>query len=90
MIVGGVPQPNPFSQNVKDKIESKLGADFSDVKVHTTTDLKSEIGATSFSKSSDVNFKPSDKSEKNAELLSHELTHVVQQGAVNIEKVKDL
>ena len=91
MIVGGVPQPSPLSQNVKNNIEPKFGADLSDVKINTKTDSKNETGATSFSKSSEVSFKPSDKSEKHAELLAHELTQVVQQnGSINIDKVKDL
>lgn len=90
MIVGGIPQPNPLPQNTKDKIESRLGADLSDVKFNTKTDLKSEIGASSFTKSSDVSFKSSDKAEKHAELLSHELNHVIQQGDINMDKVKDL
>ncbi|NEO83833.1 MAG: DUF4157 domain-containing protein [Spirulina sp. SIO3F2] len=66
---------------------SAMGADFSGVKVHTdsTSDqLNQSIQARAFTTGSDVFFKEGEynpSSKGGQELIAHELTHVVQQGA---------
>lgn len=68
-------------------MEGAFGADFSNVRVHTgaTSDqLNSELGARAFTTGSDVFVRSTDyapRSRRGQELLAHELTHVVQQGA---------
>ena len=74
---------------VKAEMESKIGADFSNIKVHTgpvADGLSKDIGALAFAIGNHVyfkegQFKPDSKNGRH--LLAHELTHTVQQGAAN-------
>jgi len=75
---------------LRGKMESAMGADFSQVKIHTdaqSDNLSRSIQAKAFTTGSDVFFKQgeySPGSRSGQELLAHELTHVVQQtGSVN-------
>jgi|SRR5690606_362590 len=75
----GKPLPSPL----RHRFEATLGADLSKVKVHESH-APTLLGAESFSKGNDIYFAPKSYdpfSPKGEELLSHELTHVVQQGA---------
>lgn len=68
---------------VRQKMESALGADFSDVRVHIGTEASS-IGALAFTYGSDIYFSPGlydPHTTHGQRLLGHELTHVVQQRA---------
>ncbi|MEM9805856.1 MAG: DUF4157 domain-containing protein [Cyanobacteria bacterium P01_D01_bin.56] len=71
---------------IQTKMESAMGADFSQVKIHTGTQadqLSRSIQAKAFTTGQDVFFKQGayDPSSRGGqELLAHELTHVVQQG----------
>lgn len=64
-----------------------LGADFSDVRVHTSpeaADLNSQLSAKAFTTGKDIFFQEgayAPGSSSGQELLAHELTHVVQQGS---------
>ena len=77
----------PLAQAVGSQIGGALGADFSAVKVHTdaTADnLNRSLSAQAFTLGSDVFFSQGAYSPGTAsgqQLLAHELTHVVQQGA---------
>src|SRR5690625_6993220 len=66
---------------------SKMGADFSDVTIHTggeATELNQGLGARAFTVGSDIYFNEGQYNAESApgkRLLAHELTHTIQQGA---------
>lgn len=71
-------------------MESRMGADFSNVRIHTGTTsekMNRDISARAFTHGSDIYFNRNEyqpESNSGKELLAHELTHVVQQsGKVN-------
>ncbi|CAG0986641.1 hypothetical protein METP2_02314 [Methanosarcinales archaeon] len=74
-------------EDTRSSFESAIGADFSNVNIHTGTDaaeMNKELGAQAFTHGSDIYFNegkydPSSISGKR--LLAHELTHTVQQGS---------
>lgn len=77
---GGAPLPDL----VRAPMERAFGADFSGVRVHADSDVAPRIGASAFTRGSDIHFapgqyRPDDRTGQR--LLAHELTHVVQQGA---------
>jgi hypothetical protein len=69
-----------------EKMGKAMGADFSDVRVHTgkeSHDLNQQVGAEAFTTGKDIFFRESaydPVSSSGQELIAHELTHVVQQG----------
>ena len=75
----------PLSPNLNAELSSKIGSDFSKVKIHTdakSADMNRQLGAKAFTHGNDVyfnkgNFNPGTPDGKR--LLAHELTHVVQQ-----------
>jgi outer membrane protein OmpA-like peptidoglycan-associated protein len=74
----------------RQKMESSIGADFSNVKVHTTNDavqMSQDLGANAFTHGNDIYFnqgKYQPGSQEGDRLLAHELVHTVQQnGAEN-------
>ncbi|WP_395155131.1 DUF4157 domain-containing protein [Ilumatobacter sp.] len=80
---GGAPLPEP----ARSKMEGAFGADFSGVRVHagpTSTELNNRIQAKAFTTGSDIFFRdgvPDATTGSGQELLAHELTHTIQQGA---------
>jgi hypothetical protein len=80
---GGQPLPT----NVQRTMENAMGADFSDVRVHTDSEsdaLNQQVDARAFTVGNDVFFREGEykpESSDGQELLAHELTHTVQQGA---------
>jgi hypothetical protein len=80
---GGSPLPDEH----RSKMESAFGADFGAVRVHTgpaSTELNDRIQAKAFTTGSDIYFRgdvPDANSSAGQELLAHELTHTIQQGA---------
>lgn len=74
-------------EQAKAQLEAKLGADLSSVTVHVGPEadrLAKEIGARAFTQGKDIFFAEGEyapDSPEGLELLAHELTHVVQQGA---------
>lgn len=80
---GGKPLPDP----ARSKMESAFGADFSGIRVHsgpTATDLNERIQAKAFTTGNDIYFRdsvPDASTSSGQELLAHELTHTIQQGA---------
>jgi len=81
---GGV----PLEGKVQSEMESKIGADFSNVRVHTgsnSVQMNKSLKSKAFTNRSDIHFNsgqfnPGSASGKH--LLAHELTHVVQQKTV--------
>jgi hypothetical protein len=70
-------------KEVQAKMESALGADFSDVRIHVGPEVNA-IGAIAFTWGSDIHFAPghyNPHSLQGQQLLGHELAHVVQQRA---------
>ncbi len=80
-----------LSPDIQQEMGSKMGADFSGVKIHNDSnaaDMSSEIGAKAFTHGNDIYFNKGQydpSSNKGKHLLAHELTHTVQQGD-NIQK----
>ena len=78
---------NPLPDDTRGSMESTMGADFSDVRVHTDSNaeqMNQGLNAQAFTHGSDVYFNsgkynPSDR--EGSQLLAHELVHTVQQGA---------
>jgi hypothetical protein len=76
----------PLDTNLQQEMGGSLGADFSDVKVHTGAEsdsLNKDLGARAFTTGKDIFFKEGaydPGSSQGKELVAHELTHVVQQG----------
>jgi hypothetical protein len=77
---------SPLPDESRSFMESRFGANFSDVKVHTGNQagiLNRSLNAQAFTHGSDVYFgegKFNPESHQGKHLLAHELTHVVQQG----------
>src|SRR3989454_11915182 len=76
---------SPLERDTRSFMESRLGADFSDVRVHTdgkATEAARSVQAYAYTVGNDVVFQ-SDKfapdSDSGQRMLAHELTHVVQQ-----------
>ncbi|MCX6581387.1 MAG: DUF4157 domain-containing protein [Candidatus Aminicenantes bacterium] len=77
----------PLSPSSREFFEPRFGSDFSNVRVHAGSDaaaIATEINAKAFTTGNDIFFNtgqysPGTSGGKN--LLAHELTHVVQQGA---------
>ncbi|QHS63699.1 eCIS core domain-containing protein [Chitinophaga agri] len=78
---------SPMSPAMKKEMGTAIGADFSNVRIHTgekAAELNRELGAQAFTHGNDVYFnngRYDTDSAAGKHLLAHELTHVVQQGA---------
>jgi hypothetical protein len=76
---------SPLPEEVRADMETRLGADFSGVRVHTggeAVQMSQELSAQSFTHGQDIYFgagKYDPGSDTGKRLLAHELTHVVQQ-----------
>src|ERR1700737_629393 len=76
---------SPLDRDARGFMESRLGADFSDVRVHTdakATESARSVQAYAYTVGNDVVFqsdKYSPESDSGKRMLAHELTHVVQQ-----------
>ena len=77
----------PLDPNLQDKMGQAMGADFSSVKIHTDSQadqLNRSIQAKAFTTGQDVFFRQgayNPSSTSGQELIAHELTHTIQQGA---------
>lgn len=82
----------PLPEKVKNEMSSKIGVDFNGVKVHTdhaAIQMNREIGAQAFTHGSDIYFNQGKYNPENLagrHLLAHELTHVVQQNSMKIQR----
>jgi hypothetical protein len=82
----------PIGTDVRRSMETGFGADFSGVRVHTdseSSDLNERLQSTAFTAGSDIffgrgNYSPDTRSGQ--ELLAHELTHTLQQGAAGVHR----
>jgi hypothetical protein len=79
-------------EDTRRNMESFMGADFSEVKIHTDSNavqMSKDLHAQAFTNGSDIYFnsgKFDTSSTKGQHLLAHELTHTVQQGAAGVQK----
>ncbi|MFS1877069.1 eCIS core domain-containing protein [Enterovibrio norvegicus] len=84
-VSGGDPLPTSERQF----FESRFGADFSQVRIHTDTRADTaarSIQAKAYTRGADIVFRKGDydpHSFKGKKLLAHELTHVIQQGGAS-------
>ncbi len=85
----GSPLPSP----VRSQMESRIGADFSNVRIHTgaqSEKANAAIGSRAFTQGSNIHFgkgefNPQTKSGQH--LLAHELVHTMQQGAAPSKRI---
>lgn len=77
-----------MESGIQREMEHKIGADFSGVNIHTgssSVQMSRELGAKAFTVGNDIHFSRGQydpHTSKGKRLLAHELTHTVQQGAV--------
>jgi hypothetical protein len=82
----------PLPSTTRRQMESSIGADFSQVRIHTGGDaekMSADLNAHAFTHGNDIYFnsgKYDAGSASGKHLLAHELTHTVQQGASAREK----
>ncbi|MEM6269584.1 MAG: DUF4157 domain-containing protein [Bacteroidota bacterium] len=80
----GQPLPDP----IKSEMEAGFGTDLSDVRIHrdqSAAQLNQEVAAKAFTTGNEVFFgadQYDDQSAQGKELIAHELTHTIQQGAI--------
>ncbi|QTF94224.1 DUF4157 domain-containing protein [Halomonas sp. BM-2019] len=83
----------PLPAEVREDMEARFGADFSQVGIHTGAEaaaLNSRLHARAFAVGNDIFFAPgefSPQTEAGRELLAHELTHVVQQSSGTVQRL---
>jgi len=78
---------SPLPQDTQTLMESRMGADFSNVRVHTDAvshDATTSIGARAFTHGGNIHFSTGEfnpQTKAGQHLLAHELTHTMQQEA---------
>ncbi len=84
-----------LSNNTRQNLEGKMGADFTNVKIHTDSNavqMNRQLGARAFTHGNDIYFNNgqySPESSQGKHLLAHELTHTIQQGAAQRVQKKE-
>ena len=87
---------HPLPENTRNKMESSMGADFSDVRIHDDSDaarMSKDMNAQAFTHGKDIYFnsgKFDPSSAGGQHLLAHELTHTVQQSGQNPSPVQKI
>jgi hypothetical protein len=78
-----------MSNSVQNELSNKMGADFSNVNIHTGPEaiqMNRSLGARAFTHGNDIYFNQGEynpSTPKGKHLLAHELTHVLQQSGAN-------
>ncbi len=86
----------PLHDGVRASMERGFGANFSRVRVHTDSQadaLNRSLNAKAFTSGRDLFFRRGEYnpgSSAGQELIAHELTHTVQQGAVGVQRSTDI
>ena len=83
----------PIDAAVRPGLEQAFGSSFGDVGIHANSSLPAEVGAIAFTHGRDIHFGPGQYQPDTAvgmRTLSHELTHVVQQGGAQSPTVHRL
>jgi Domain of unknown function (DUF4157) len=79
----------PLATDVRKRMEPRLGADLSSVRVHDSAGAADKLGARAFTVGSDVHFNAGEYNPGTKEgdrLIAHELTHVVQGQKAGIQR----
>ncbi|MDY6785813.1 MAG: DUF4157 domain-containing protein, partial [Cyanobacteriota bacterium] len=82
----------PLGQETRSFMESRFGADFSGVRVHTDSNavqMNKDLGAQAFTHGQDVYYGKGKSPGKN-ELTAHELTHTLQQSGGEIRQRQEI
>lgn len=83
---------NRLPSTINSEMSQKIGADFSDVNIHTGSGavrMNRELGARAFTYNKDIYFNSGEYRPETSEgkrLLAHELTHVVQQNGAFLSR----
>jgi hypothetical protein len=83
-----------LDKSTRSEMESAFGADFGNVKIHTNSDavkMSKDLHAQAFTHGSDIYFnegKFNTSTSFGKNLLAHELTHTLQQGAVSRKPIQ--
>ena len=67
--------------DIQERMENSFGADFSNVRIHKESHLANKLSAKAFTQGNEIHFAPGEynpKSSLGQEILSHELSHVLQ------------
>ncbi|TAL46291.1 MAG: DUF4157 domain-containing protein, partial [Chitinophagaceae bacterium] len=81
-----------FDRGIQYFMESRFGADFSSIKIHTGSEsiqMNRELNAKAFTKGNDIYFNEGQyqpHSSNGKQLLAHELTHTIQQGNETVKR----
>ncbi|MEO1054847.1 MAG: DUF4157 domain-containing protein [Bacteroidota bacterium] len=87
-------QGQSLPPQVNAEMSQKIGADFSNVNIHTSAEaaqMSKDLGAKAFTHGNDIYFNQGNydpNSSQGQHLLAHELTHTVQQGASQVPAVQ--
>lgn len=83
----------PLPEGIRKNMETRMGADFSSVRIHTNSDAEKTsqaIGARAFTYGRDIVFNRGEfnsDSRNGKQLLAHELTHTLQQNGNTIRRL---
>ena len=87
------PDSGPLPGELQAKMESTMGADFSDVNVHTDSSAATDVGALAFAQGKDVHFAPGQfkpETTSGQELIGHEFAHVQQQAQGRVQPTTEV
>ena len=79
--------------DVKQRMESSFGTDFSSVRVHPDSSSAPEVGALAYTQGTDIHFAPGQfkpDTSGGQQLLGHELAHVVQQAEGRVSPTTEI
>lgn len=79
--------------DVKQRMESSFGTDFSSVRVHSDSSKAPEVGALAYTQGTDIHFAPGQfkpETSSGQQLLGHELAHVVQQAEGRVQPTTEI
>lgn len=79
--------------NVRQRMETSFGTDFSSVRVHPDSSQAPDVGALAYTQGTDIHFAPGQfKPDTSAgqQLLGHELTHVIQQSEGRVQPTTEI
>lgn len=79
--------------DVKQRMESSFGTDFSNVRVHPDSSSAPEVGALAYTQGTDIHFAPGQfkpDTSGGQQLLGHELAHVVQQAEGRVSPTTEI
>lgn len=79
--------------DVRQRMESSFGTDFSSVRVHPDSSQAPDVGALAYTQGTDIHFAPGQfkpDTSVGQQLLGHELTHVIQQSEGRVQPTTEI